>query len=98
MDSQIRRLSAGSVAFNGESSEKEQWPLLALLSGRKLPLSSCPDAGQFSSSPCVADDFQSAAPTLELRGSKSVCGLFGLQASAQTTKPHQSGPVCVQAF
>ena len=63
----------------GEDSEKEQWPLPALLSGRKLSPSSRCDAGQLSSSLYVSDAFQSAAPMLELRGrspGKSVCRPF----------------------
>ena len=55
----------------GESSVKEQGPLPALLSGRKLPPSSHPDARQFSSSLYVSGAFQSAAPVLEHRGSES---------------------------
>ena len=45
--------------------------LPAILSGRKLPSSSHPDAGQLSSFPFVSDALQSAAPMLELRGSES---------------------------
>ena len=55
----------------GEGSEKKQWPLPTLLSGRKLPPSSHPDARQFSSSLYDSDAFQSAAQELGLRGSES---------------------------
>ena len=71
MESQIWCPPACSVALLGEGSEKEQWPLPAFISGRKLPPGSHPDAGQFYSSPYVSDGFQSAPPMLELRGSKS---------------------------
>ena len=46
--------------------------------GRAAP-SSCPDARQFRSSPCVSNTFLSDAPVLELRESESnkfVCGPF----------------------
>ena len=61
---------AGSVA---EGSSKEQWPLPALPSGRKLypPTSSYPDAGGFCSSPYFSGSFQAAASELELRVSES---------------------------
>ena len=71
MKSQIWHPAAGCVPLLGEGSEKEQWPLPALLSRRKTPLNSFPDDGQFSSSPYVSDSFQSAAHVLELRGSES---------------------------
>ena len=70
MESQIWSLPAGSVALWVEGSEKEEWPLPAFLPGRKLPPNSLPDAGQFSSSLYVSDDFQSSAPILELRGNE----------------------------
>ena len=56
----------------GKGSEKERWPLPALLSGIKLlPTSSFTDAGPFSSSRYISDAFQSADPMLEVRGSES---------------------------
>ena len=54
-------------------SEKEQWPLPALLSGIKLP-SPLPLAlipKQFNSSPYIHAFFQAAAPVLDLRESES---------------------------
>ena len=45
------------MALLGEGSKKEQWPLRALFCGRKLPPSSCPDAGQFISSLYASDVF-----------------------------------------
>ena len=74
MKSQIWHLPAGFVALCGEGSEKEKWPLLALLPGRKLSPSSHPDARHFSSSPYASGTFQSASAMLELRGSKSMQG------------------------
>ena len=53
-------------ALWGKGSEKEQWPLPALLSGRKLTPSSHPDARNFSSSLHAAGAFQAATLLLEL--------------------------------
>ena len=71
MESEIWLLSADSVALWGEGSEKDQWPLSAFLTGRKLSPSSCLDARHFSSSLHVTGDFQAATPLLELRGNES---------------------------
>ena len=62
---------AGSVALCREDSEEEQWPMPVVLSGRKLPPSSCPDARHFSSSPYATGVFQAATLVLEPRGSES---------------------------
>ena len=71
MESLIWCLPAGSVSLRGWGSEKEQWPLPALLSGKKLPPSSCLGAIKFSSSPYASGAFSAAASVLELRGSES---------------------------
>ena len=62
---------SSSVALCGEGSEKEQWPLPALLSVRKMPPSCHPYARQLRSSLYVSDTFQSAALALELIGSET---------------------------
>ena len=49
----------------------EQWPLPALLSGRKWLPSSYPDARHFTSSPYVSNACQAAVLALELRRSES---------------------------
>ena len=54
-----------------EGLEKGQWPLPAFLSGRELSLSSCLDAGHFSSSLHATGAFQAATLVLELKGSES---------------------------
>ena len=69
--SQIWHPPASSVALLEEGSENGQYPLLAFLSGRKLPPSSCLDARHFSSSLYVTGVFQVATPVLELRGTAS---------------------------
>ena len=53
-----------------EGSEEEQWPLPTILSGRKLSLSSHPDATHFSSFLYAPAAFQAATPVLELRESE----------------------------
>ena len=63
MEFQIWFLLADSV---GKGSEKKQWPLPALVYGRKLPPSSRPYVRQFDFSPYVPGAFQAAAPALEL--------------------------------
>ena len=50
-----------------EASKKEQWPLPALLSGRKQSPSSHPNARNSNSYPYVSDAFQAASLTVELR-------------------------------
>ena len=65
---------AGSVALQGEGSEKGQWPPPAFLSGRKIypPVPTLmPDT---SVPPCTyaTGAFQAATPVLELRGSEFV--------------------------
>ena len=64
----------------GEGSEKEPWPLQALLSGRKLPPSSHSDDGQFSSSSDVSDAPFNLLPLCwsseGVSLSKFVCGPF----------------------
>ena len=57
---------ASSVALCGEGSEKEQWPLSAFLSGRKLSPRSCLHARHFSSSLYATVTFQAATLALEL--------------------------------
>ena len=74
--SQIDRVpgtpSPDHVVMYWEGSEKDQWPLPALLSRRKLPAPSFHlVAEQFSSSPYVSNGFHSAALALELRGIES---------------------------
>ena len=68
----------GSVALCGEGSERSNGLNQHLLSGRKLPPTSCPDVTQFISSPYFSDAFQSAAPMLEVQVSPSsfICQLF----------------------
>ena len=101
MESQIWCPPATSVALLWEGSEKEHWSVPALLSGRKLPLSSCPDAEQFCSSPYVSDAYQSAIADLELRGvspNKSVHRPFlkkifiVIQLQLYAFSPHPSTP------
>ena len=70
-ESQIWHPPAGSVALWGEGSEKEQWPLPAFVSGRKLSPSLCLDARHFSSSPYATGAFQAATLVLGFRGSES---------------------------
>ena len=60
-----------TVALLGEGSEKEQWLLSAVLSGRELSPSSCPDARHFSPSLHATGALQGAALVLEPRGSES---------------------------
>ena len=71
VESQIWHPPASSMALCGEGSEKEQWPLPAFLSGRKLSPSSHRDARQFISFLYATGSFQAATLMLELRGSKS---------------------------
>ena len=66
----VWHLPARSVALCGEGSEKEQWPLPKVLSGRKLSPSSHPDARHFSSSLYAFSAFQAASLVLDLRGSE----------------------------
>ena len=61
----------GSVALWVEGSEKEPWPLPAVLYGRKLFPSPFPDARHFSSSLYATGAFLAATPLLELRVSES---------------------------
>ena len=73
--------ATSSAALCREGSENGQWLLPAFLSGKKLSLSSCPDARQLSSPVYATDAIQAAIPMLvqELRAmclSKSVCGFF----------------------
>ena len=80
MESQIWLMPAGSMALGVEGSEKEQWPVPALLSRRNLPPP--PSAftlvlGQSSSPPYISDAFQSPAPMLELRGRESSKSVHG---------------------
>ena len=72
MESQIWHPPAGSVALWGEGSEKEQWPLPAFVSGRKLCPSSHLDARNFSSSLYATGAFPAAPLVLETKGSESV--------------------------
>lgn len=51
---------------------KKQWLLLALLSGRKLPLQPCSEARQCSSYLYIPDAFQTPIPVLELKVNESV--------------------------
>ena len=60
-----------SVAVLGEGSEKEQWPLPAFLSGRKLSPRSLLDARHFSSSLCATGAFQAATLVLAFKWSES---------------------------
>ena len=64
-----RRCGAHLPTLWGEGSEKEQWPLPALLPGRKLPpaLALMP----YTSFPSCVPLVQDATPVLELRGSES---------------------------
>ena len=55
----------------GEGSEKVQWLLSAVLSGRKLFPSSHSDARHFISSPYATCALQAAALVLEPKGSES---------------------------
>ena len=71
MESQLWCLPAGSVALWGEDSEKEQWPLTALMSWRKLSPRSRLDTRHFSSSLYASSAFQAAAPVLKLRGNEA---------------------------
>ena len=75
IESLIWHPPAGFMALCGEGSEKEQCPLPAPLSGKKLSPSSCPDAAQFSSSLYFFDVFQAAVLALELRGTESKLSL-----------------------
>ena len=63
-------LPASPVALWEEGSAKRQWPVPAILSGRKLSSSSCPNARHFRSSLYATGAFQAATPVLELRGSE----------------------------
>ena len=71
MVSQIWHQPANSVVLRRASSEKEQYPLPAFLSGRKLSLSSHLGARHFSSSLYATGAFQAAILVLALRGSES---------------------------
>ena len=79
MESQIWHAPASSVALLGKGSEKGQWPLPTLLSGRKLSSSSCVDARHFSSSLYATGAFQAATRCWSSEGvslSKSIIGFF----------------------
>ena len=67
----VNQVDGFSHIASTAGSDKEQWPLPAFLSGRKLLLSCYPNARQFSASLYVSDTFQSAVPVLELRRSES---------------------------
>ena len=60
-------LPADLVALSGEGSEKEQWPLPAVLFGRKLSPSACPDARHFSSFLDATGAFQAILGAKALR-------------------------------
>ena len=68
MESQILYPPSDSLALSGEDSEKKQWPLPAILSGRKLSSSSHLNARHFSSSLYATGAFQVSTLVLELRG------------------------------
>ena len=67
-DDGVSDLVLSSSGSGGEGSDKEQWPLLVILSGRKLLPISHPDDGQFSFFSYVSDNFHSAASTLVSEG------------------------------
>ena len=71
MESPLWYLPAGSIACWKEGSEKEQWPLPAILSERKLFPSPHLGARHFSSSLYATGAFQAATLVLEPRGSES---------------------------
>ena len=70
MEFQIWYPPAGSVALCGDS-PKEQWPVPAFLSGRKLSSHCGLNARYFTSSLYATDAFQAATVVLELTGSES---------------------------
>ena len=80
METQIWHPPTVSVILSGEGSEKGQWSLPALLSGRKLSSSCRLDARHFTSTLYASGAFQAATHVLELRKNESeevdVCGFF----------------------
>ena len=61
----VNQVDGFSHIASTAGSDKEQWPLPAFLSGRKLPFSSHPVAEQLSFSPYVSGAFQSAGAQRE---------------------------------